>query len=640
MPSETSVHSLADWNDPSYVLRSFDDLLMAFRFSELFSACKVNSFEQALFLEVQCERTALTFVSQKGLIKQKDPDLDRTILCISYEESLKQTHNDMQQLVFPFHIAHLASITKNLFKLQKSSNEIKYVLSISRELNGERDIPKLLNLILKKAREVTCADAGSIYTIEKNKNTLKFRFTQNDSIQQDLSEFEIPINERSIVGNVVINAKEINIPDLYLLSENPSENIFGLRHDRSWDKKIGYESHSMLTVPMFDITHSVIGVIQLINCKKDPKKILKDSDDFKNQIIAFDPKSEEYAQIVAQQAGVALENANMQDEIEKLFHSFVNASVSAIELRDPTTSGHSNRVAKITLSLAKMVNQTSNGIYKNLEFNDDQMREIEYASLLHDFGKVGVKEHILVKSKKLFPVQFDLINERFAHIRSCIEMSYLKSVIDLMENPQKFAFGLSQEDLQLERSRKLTLVQEYYEFICKANEPTVLVQGDFDLLKDIANAEFSDFDGKLRSYILPEEIKALSISKGSLTTEEFAEIQSHVVHTYDFLRKIPWGQKLANVPQIAAKHHEKLDGTGYPTGALGPDIPVQSRMMAIADIFDALTANDRPYKKAVPLTRALEIIEMDVKGGKIDTELFKIFIESKAYEVVIATVTI
>lgn len=654
--------SIEDWQDQNKVLSTFGDVVIAFTCAQLFDDYEiVESSNQ--YLKVKKDNLLKIFVGSEifcnfarvaPLIKEVKEKPEICLICIGETADLnkldEQFLNSSVQLAgLPLSLMNLHVSTRSIHNLQnlavlaecerkqiaQASEEVKYVLSISRQLNGERDIPKLLNLILQKAREVTRADAGSIYTVDASRQSLRFRFTQNDSIQQNLSEFVIPINDKSVVGNAVIHEQTINIPDLYLLSDDSSKNPFGVKHDSSWDKRIGYESHSMLTMPMFDISHSVIGVIQLINCKKTPKATLKTPEDFRQQVIAFDNQVIEYAEIVAQQAGIALENAKMHDEIEQLFHGFVNASVTAIELRDPTTSGHSHRVAKLTLLLAETLNRVNTGTYRNLSFNRDQLREIEYASLLHDFGKLGVREHVLVKAKKLYPRQFELIQERFKHIKASLEIEYLNQVVMLLRSPSSFPPGITCDDLRLARDKKLAQLNEYFEFICKANEPTVLEQGGFELLRDIANSIFTDFDGERRAYLLQDELKALSVSRGSLTAEEFAEIQSHVSHTYDFLRKIPWGQKLANVPQIAAKHHEKLDGSGYPTSAAAEDIPVQSRMMTIADIFDALTASDRPYKRAVPVDKALDILNMEVKVGKIDKDLFDLFVDAKVYESVI-----
>lgn len=525
--------------------------------------------------------------------------------------------------------------------LEETTENVKNVMSISRELNGERDIPKLLNLILLKARQICKADAGSIYTIDFAKGStriedanLRFRFTQNSSIKPDFAEFTIPIDNKSIVGNAVMHQKPINIPDLYQLSEDALKNPFGVKHNRSFDQRIGYESHSMLTLPMFDISHRVIGVIQLINRKRDWTSELRTPKDFSEIVIPFHERDEEYAEIVAQQAGIALENAEMHNEIRRLFDGFVNASVTAIEQRDPTTSGHSHRVAQLTTGLAKQVDKSDEPHFKNVNFTDDQMQEIEYASLLHDFGKLGVRENVLIKAKKLYPWQHESLLERFELIRASIEINFMRQQINFINNPAAFPMDFSLENLADIRNAKIAELEDFLAFINKANEPTVLEQGGFERLNEIAKMVFENVRGQKKSYLTTEELKALSVSRGSLTSEEFAEIQSHVVHTYEFLRKIPWGHRLSNVPEIAAKHHEKLDGTGYPNQAVAPQIPIQSRMMAIADIYDALTAADRPYKKSVSIDRALDIINMDVKGGKIDQQLFDLFVSSGIYKIV------
>lgn len=581
------------------------------------------------------------------------------IVCVGNESDFEDfpaelRRPDIQQLGLPVSRLNLQAALRSFYNFQtlvshshaqtaeveEANRNVKYMMSISRELNGERNIPKLLNLILSKARDICNADAGSIYTVDSPTSHLRdgliqFRFTQNDSIVQNLSQFTMPVNEGSIVGSACIHEVTINIPDLYKLSPNPAENPFGARHDRTWDQRIGYETHSMLTVPMFDISHNVIGVLQLINRKRDKSAKLASAIDFANQVLAFDEIDQEMAEIVAQQAGIALENANLNQSIQELFDGFVNASVTAIEKRDPTTSGHSHRVAYLTVGLAKIIDQVDSGIYKDTKFTLDQLKEIEYASLLHDFGKLGVRENVLVKAKKLYPWELEVLMQRFELAQAALEIEYLRRVIEYLQTPHHFPMGANPYTFEFEKSQKVAELEEYLRFVIKANEPTVLEQGGFEKLKDIANLSYRNLRGDRQPYLRNEELKALSVSRGSLTREEFAEIQSHVSHTYDFLRQIPWGKKLANVPHIAAKHHEKLDGSGYPTSAEAEEIPTQTRMMTIADIFDALTASDRPYKKAVPVDRALDIIQMEVKGGKLDAELFRLFCESKVYEPVL-----
>ncbi|RYZ66101.1 MAG: phosphodiesterase, partial [Proteobacteria bacterium] len=237
--------------------------------------------------------------------------------------------------------------------------------------------------------------------------------------------------------------------------------------------------------------------------------------------------------------------------------------------------------------------------------------------------------------KKLYPWEYDILMERFEHIRSRYEIEYLREYIDFLTGKVIVAPGFGPETYRLAYESRLSELDEFLLFIQKCNEPTVLDQGGFERLKDIGGMSFRDSHTRSRSFLSDRELQALSVSRGSLTREEFAEIQSHVVHTYEFLRKIPWGRSYPNVPMIAAKHHEKLDGTGYPKGSFDNEIPTQTRLMTISDIFDALTASDRPYKKAVPTLKALEILEMEVKVNKIDKDLFDIFCESKVYNSVL-----
>jgi HD-GYP domain-containing protein (c-di-GMP phosphodiesterase class II) len=534
--------------------------------------------------------------------------------------------------------AELAFAEESNRKSIETSEHVKNVLRISRQLNGIRNSDKLLSLILRKAREVTNADAGSIYIVDWphddnfENGDIVFKITQNETVDQDLSEFRIAINEASIVGNAVVNEATINIPDLYELDPDPAKNPWHATHDKTWDQKTGYQCRSMLTLPIFDISHRVIGVIQLINCRRPDVKDLKAADAFSRLVVPFDEAAVEYAEIVAQQAGIALENAFLTEEKEQLFEGFVHASVTAIEQRDPTTSGHSHRVAALTLEIARLLDSLDEGRFRSITFNKNQLKEIEYASLLHDFGKLGVREQVLTKAKKLYPWEMELLIERFEHIRSRFEVEYLQQLIAYHERKRQFPPGFGPESLQQSYRKRLEELDTYFSFITKANEPTVLEQGGFERLKDIANLTFADSKGHERSFLQGRELEALSVSRGSLTREEFAEIQSHVEHTYEFLRKIPWGRAFSNVPEIAAKHHEKLDGSGYPTSSHGNEIPVQTRIMTIADIFDALTASDRPYKKAVPIERALDILNMEVNAGKLDKELYQLFVESRIYE--------
>jgi len=310
----------------------------------------------------------------------------------------------------------------------------------------------------------------------------------------------------------------------------------------------------------------------------------------------------------------------------------VKAAVTAIESRDPTTSGHSFRVANLTVALAETLDKLDTGPYAQVRFNRAAMKEIRYASLLHDFGKVGVREEVLVKAKKLYPAQVDIIRQRFDFVKRSVETEALRSRLDyvLEKGREEFLAKLPAFDQEL--ANQLKEMDEWFETILKANEPTVLAEGSFDVLKGIAARQYRDYGQQAQALLNPDEVRLLSIRKGSLDDAERLQIESHVVHTFNFLEQIPWTKEIRSIPAIARGHHEKLNGKGYPYKLSAPEIPVQTRMMTISDIFDALSASDRPYKKAVSLEKALDILKFAVKDGEIDPILFQLFLDAKVYE--------
>jgi len=521
--------------------------------------------------------------------------------------------------------------------LERAHHENELLISIGRALSQQREIHKLLEIILRRAREVTGADAGSVYILDKlelpvEQQVLKFMVSQNDSRQVESKGFTMPVSQSSIVGTCVLGRNEINISDLYALGEPGTPgNPWGFVHDRSFDDKLGYQTRSMLTVPMISARNQVIGVIQLINKRAKGFLDLTSAADFDVGVVPFDDASTAYATSLASQAGIALEKAMLYDEVTDLFEGFVQASVKAIEQRDPTTSGHSQRVADLTLGLAEAVDRTDSGRYREQTFRPDDLIQIKYAALLHDFGKVGVREHVLVKAKKLYEHQRELIAQRFAFIKRGFEVEGLRRKVDYLAaatREQVAAQLAAVDDQTVETVREL---DELIGFILTANEPTVLEQGGFERIVDIAARRYRDGDGHLQPYLNDDEVKALQILRGSLTDAERDEINSHVQYTYWFLKEIPWGRAFRNVPDIAGDHHEKLDGSGYPRGRKGDEISVPTRMMTISDIYDALTARDRPYKKAIPAERALDIIGSEVKRGLLDTDLFDIFVGAKIW---------
>lgn len=315
----------------------------------------------------------------------------------------------------------------------------------------------------------------------------------------------------------------------------------------------------------------------------------------------------------------------LKNDIERLFEGFVQASVLAIEARDPSTRGHSDRVADLTVGLAEAVNRTPEGPYGALTFSDAQIREIRYASLLHDFGKVAVREQVLVKARKLEP-------ERLERILQRLYQRDVERTDRALEEAWRRGEAFDPERRKVILAAHRAESRRIMDLIARCNEPQVLPQEVVEAMDDLDGLDFAHWDGTGRAILEPEDIACLRIPKGSLSASEREEINSHVSNTYRFLSQIPWTAGLSGLPEIAYAHHERLNGKGYPRGLTAEAIPVQSKLMAVADVFDALVASDRPYKEAVTLSRSLEILEAEVKAGLLDGEVFRIFLEARIFE--------
>jgi len=510
------------------------------------------------------------------------------------------------------------------------------------------EIEKILDMILEKAIINSNADAGSIYIIEKFRQdsyggslpkfrqVLKFYRATNRSLGDTIKSLpHIEINSQSIAGYVALTGITVRIKDCYKLTGKEPFQFFNVI-----DQKIGYRTTSVLSVPIKSVKGNVIGVVQLVNKvspkrrKSDPKAISKES------IVQFSKQDEQLIDALATHAGVALENVRLSADIANLFESFVRASVTAIEARDPSTSGHSDRVAALTVRFAEVLDRADSGPFASIKFSTQQIQEIRYASLLHDFGKIGVRENVLLKAKKLFPNELETIMLRLETLKAKNEARTWKGAADrFLQNE-----NLTSEDRKKDYSQTLWNIDRFNQQVetvrkgvGKANESQVM-DGDFDitgLINWITNATQN-----LGQQILTEsEMKRLSIARGTLAPEERLEIESHVSYTYKFLSQIAWTDDFSNIPTIAHAHHEKLDGTGYPQALKADQIPVQSRMMTISDIFDALTAMDRPYKKAVSTDRAIEILHYEAKAGKLDRNLLEVFCKGEVFKVVYDLVT-
>ncbi len=520
-------------------------------------------------------------------------------------------------------------------RAQRESNtrlsELSELADIGVQLTTEKNLETLLNLILTQARRVTQSDAGSLYIAESEpdgERRLCFKLSQNHS-RPDIPfvEFTIPINHSSLAGYAATEGSPLVIEDVYTL---PTDVEYSF--NRSFDERYGYRTRSMLVIPMQNHHGEVIGVLQLINRKRDPEARLAGTDDAEGQVIPFSPDTVKIVNALASQAAVSIENSQLYEAIERLFEGFVRAAVHAIEQRDPTTSGHSERVALRTVALAEALDRIQDGPFKLISFTREQIRELRYAGLLHDFGKVGVREQVLVKAKKLYEGELALIRQRHAFIRRSAEWVYEKARADYLFQNGRDGYDGFLKQLAEQQRESIDTADRFLKVVLASNEPTVLAQGDFAQLNEFATREYVDIDGAGRPFLTPQEQKHLSIRKGSLDERERLEIESHVNHTFAFLERIPWTRGLARIPEIALGHHEKLNGSGYPRRVRAEEIPLQTRMMTIADIYDALTSQDRPYKRALPMDRALDIMVDEVEHGALDGELFRVFVEAKVWE--------
>lgn len=495
---------------------------------------------------------------------------------------------------------------------------LREIIEVAIALTKEKNFDKLLLLILEKCMDLTSADGGSLYLVFKD--GLHFKVAKNKSIEISFKETILPISRESIAGFVALSGEPINIKDAYLI--DPSSPY---KFNKNIDEKIGYRTKSILAIPMKNHKEEIIGVLQLINKKKNKNLLLKTKEEVEKNVIPFSLKDENLMLALSSLAAVSIENNQLYKEIENLFEGFVKASVKAIEQRDPTTSGHSLRVSILTTSLAESINKINEGPFKKIYFDETSMKELKYAALLHDFGKVGVREEVLVKAKKLYPVEIERIWWKIEYQKKNLQLKYLMKKFQEKDESKH-------QEIDKELEEKLKELDEIYNTILRANEPTVLPEGDFQFLQNLKNYLYESPYNKLEPILEEKEVEILSIRKGSLSEEERLQIESHVNHSYNFLIQIPWTKDLKQIPEIAYAHHEKLNGRGYPRNLKNNQIPLQAKMMAIADIFDALSAADRPYKKAVPINKAIDILKMESEDGMLDKDLVEIFIKEEIWK--------
>jgi len=516
----------------------------------------------------------------------------------------------------------------NLYSKYQLDN-ISRLSNVGLALSAEKNINKLLEMIVDAARELTHADAGTLYTVDKDNNCLKFEILQNDTMNTrmggtsgnpvTLPPVSLNIDNKPNYSNVssftALTGKVINIPDVY------EADGFDFTGPRKYDEATGYRSKSMLVIPMKNHENEIIGVLQLLNAK--------DIDD--DEVVSFSRESEEVIGSLASQAAVALTNTQLIQNLRELFYAFIKSIAAAIDEKSPYTGGHINRVVTLTMMIAEKINELEEGPFAEVHFNEDELEELRLATWMHDVGKITTPEHVIDKGSKLETI-FDrvhLIETRFDLIGKIMEKDFLNKKIKILQEDGPNAELLRETDSQLETA--LNRLNEEKEFVVTCNCPDELM-GDDKLarLHEIAGKTYK-MGGVCYPYLSENELYNLSLRKGSLTPEERKVIENHASVTSSMLKELPFPKKLSNAPAYASSHHEKMDGSGYPLGLQGDKLPLQSRIMAIADIFEALTAKDRPYKEPMKLSQAIKILRFMKSDNHIDADVYDLFIDTRLY---------
>ena len=512
-------------------------------------------------------------------------------------------------------------------------NQISNMSAIGLALSKEKDMDKLLEMILLEAKRISNADGGTLYMMTDDQR-LKFSIMITDSLNIHMggtSGKEIPFypvklymddgqpNKTMIAANAGLTGDTINIPDAYKAKG------FDFAGTKAFDEKTGYRSKSFLTVPLKNHEDEIIGVLQLLNAQDIKTK----------KVIPFLDSVQKSVEALSSQAAVAITNKNLIKDLEVLFESFIKLIASAIDAKSPYTGGHCSRVPEITMMLAESVNEINEGPFAGIQFTDKEMYELKIAAWLHDCGKVATPEAVVDKGTKLETIydRIHTVATRFEVLKRDEEIKYLKKQLKIQKD-NSLIDNQKKEALKKARTLYLKRIKQQEDdksFIEESN-----VGGEFmsqdrkDRVNKIASYRWKD-NGSPKPFFSEDEVYNLCISRGTLTPEERKIINDHIVVTIDMLEQLPYPKHLRNVPEFAGGHHEKLDGTGYPKGLNHSEMSVQAKIMAIADIFEALTARDRPYKKGKTLSQAMRILGFMKNDAHIDTELFEVFVKEKIY---------
>lgn len=512
----------------------------------------------------------------------------------------------------------------DLFKRLEQLNEIGAALS------SERDIHRLLEKILVAAKDITHADGGTLYRITEDGQALRFEIVRNDTLGIALGGSsgtpinfpDLPLkdergqpNNAMVAAYAAINDKTVNIADAY------SEAGFDFSGTRKFDERTGYRSQSFLTVPMKNHENEIIGVLQLINALHAETR----------QVEAFSISEQHLAESLASQAAIALTNRQLISQLEVLFESFINLINLAIDEKSPYTGGHCQRVPALTMMIAEAVNATHEGPLSSFQMTDKDLYELKIAGLLHDCGKVTTPVHVVDKATKLQTIfdRIGLIDTRFEVLKRDVQIATLRRLLEMRSKTDPEA----ESACWAECWKELGVIDNEREFLRHANiGGEAMTAEDQQRVRDIGTRHtWRNPSGVDADFLSADEIENLSIRAGTLTAKEREIINHHIVATIKMLEALPWPRHLKNVAEYAGGHHERMDGKGYPKGLTRDQMSLPARMMGIADIFEALTAKDRPYKPGMKLSQAIDIMRKFSAGGHIDPDLFEIFLQQNVY---------
>ncbi len=509
-------------------------------------------------------------------------------------------------------------------------SQIKRLIQIGLALSAERDVHKILEMIVQEARNVTHADAGTLYIVDSGEKLLRFQIIQNDSLNIRIGGTtgkEVPLppiplevrgepNYANVSSYVALTGRTVNIEDVY------ETEIFDFTGPKKYDASTGYRSKSMLVIPMKNHEDDIIGVLQLLNAL-DPET---------GEVIGFSQELVSLIASLASQAAVALTNAQLIQDLRNLFYSFIRSIATAIDEKSRYTGGHIRRVVDLTMMIVEAVNETRQGPLAAVHFSADEVEELRLAAWMHDVGKITTPEYVVDKSTKLQTIfdRIELLETRFDLVGKTIEEQYLLEKLQGLSREKPPAPCL--EDPDSKRENALQALEQDRAFVRGCNDPDrFLSDADLERLRQIARKTYR-LNGRVLPYLTEDELYNLSTRKGSLTEKERETIRQHVVMTRRILSEIPFPKKLRHVPLYAAGHHEKLDGSGYPLGLKVHQLPIQARIIAIADVFEALTARDRPYKDPLTLPQAMKVLQSMSDAGHIDPHLFQVFVDSGIHQ--------